>query len=61
MKYSLLLQSGKVVEAAGEDPIEACHNYANSHPGESVVAWRKYRGPGEIIQAIPIEAGPQAR
>ena len=61
MKYTLLLESGRVVDAFGQDPDEASHIYANSHPGETVIAWRNYRGPGEIIPAIPIEASPQAR
>mgnify|MGYP001590740321 CR=1 FL=1 len=61
MKYTLLLQTGRVVDATGDNPLDACHAYADSHPGESVVAWRKSRGPGEIIQAIPIEANPQAQ
>ena len=60
MKYNLLLQTGRVVDASGANPTEACHNYANSHPGETVVAWRDQMGPGEIIAAIPIEASPQA-
>ena len=64
MKYTLLLQGDRVVDATGDNPLHACHDYAESHPGETVMAWRNYRGPGEIIAAIPIEAiktGPQAR
>lgn len=61
MKYTLLLQSGRVVDATGESPPEACQAYANGHPGDTVVAWRPYQGPGEIITAIPIEVSPQAQ
>jgi len=60
-RYHLLLQGGRVVDAAGEDPIGACQMYANNHPGEVVMAWRDYMGRGEIIAAIPIEADKKAR
>jgi len=60
-RYQLLLQDGKRVNATGTSPIEARQSYANSHPGEVIIAWRHDPGPGEIIAAVPIEASPQTR
>ena len=41
MQYELKTANGNTVVWTGNNPIEACQNYAN-HSGESVVAWRSY-------------------
>ena len=61
MIYTLLLQGGRVVEAHGDNPLGACQHNADKHPNETVIAWDNYRGLGETIAAIPIEATPKNR
>lgn len=38
--YELKLASGRVVRWDGASPEDASRNYAISHPGETVIAWR---------------------
>ena len=38
--FELKLEDGKVIKWEGRDGLDACHRYADSHPGIAVIAWR---------------------
>lgn len=59
--YELKLADGRVVTWEGRDGIDACHRYADSHPGAIVIAWREADRHGIHIGQLPIVQGKDGR
>jgi hypothetical protein len=47
--FELKLGTGKVVVWDGRGGEDACRNYADAHPGVTVVAWRAYPRTGLFV------------
>lgn len=48
-EFEIRTQSGKRIVWEGKDGLEACHRYADAHPGETVIAWRSWPRHGLFI------------
>lgn len=53
-EFELMLISGKRIIWEGKDGLDACQRFADTHPGETVFAWREYPRHGVFVGAQPI-------
>lgn len=59
--YELKLAGGKTVVWQGKDGLDACHRYADAHPGSVVIAWREADRVGLHVGLLPIEQNKGGR